>query len=159
MKRITTLALAVSIALSGCASIVNDPTVPVRAEALAPNGGHVSARCTLVNGKGTWTTSTAAGAAMVHRSMSDLVATCSTPPPEPMEGTATLPSSGSGWLWGNILFGGIIGLVVDMSTGDGWGYPQTVTVPLARTDAPSVPLPSAPSPAQPAPTPAPQALR
>jgi hypothetical protein len=129
-------ALCAALTLTGCASIVNESNMPVHVDALAPNGGHVPARCTLTNGKGQWTVGSYE-AAFVHRSATDLVASCETPPPAPMVGSATLSSSASGWLFGNILFGGFIGLFVDAMTGDGFGYPPNVSVPMQRTDSPS----------------------
>ncbi len=42
----------------------------------------------------------------------------------------------SGWVWGNIVFGGLIGLVVDASTGGLYDVrPEQVNAQLARTGA------------------------
>ena len=40
-----------------------------------------------------------------------------------------------GWFWGNILLGGVIGMVVDASTGDMYSYrPRTVNEKLTKDD-------------------------
>jgi len=42
----------------------------------------------------------------------------------------------SGWVWGNIVFGGLIGLIVDASTGGLYDVrPEQVNAQLARTGA------------------------
>ena len=48
-------------------------------------------------------------------------------------GTVTLVSKANMPVWGNILFGGIIGYVVDRSTGAGFDYPENVNVALGET--------------------------
>lgn len=43
--------------------------------------------------------------------------------------TVTLKRGTNGWVWGNILFGGIIGLVIDFSTGSAYKFnPSEVDV-------------------------------
>lgn len=68
-------------------------------------------------------------------------------------GSATVTNSASGWMWGNIVFGGLIGLVVDLVSGGGRKLsPQTVHVdlkPIARPIAKLEPAPGA-MPLQPA---------
>lgn len=54
------------------------------------------------------------------------------------EGSATITSSVSGWVWGNILFGGLIGLVVDFSSGGAKKLkPDNVNIVLAKTTVPA----------------------
>jgi len=49
---------------------------------------------------------------------------------------ATVPTI-SGWIWGNILLGGLIGLAVDFISGSAYNVsPETLSVSLTRTVAP-----------------------
>ena len=51
------------------------------------------------------------------------------------EKTETLPSQVSGWYWGNILLGGLVGmLIVDPATGAMYKLPPEVTVKLQSQD-------------------------
>ncbi len=43
---------------------------------------------------------------------------------------AAVKSSGSSWLWGNLLAGGLIGLGIDLVDGDGYDYPLVITADL-----------------------------
>ena len=46
----------------------------------------------------------------------------------------TLEKKVNGWVWGNIVFGGIIGLIVDASTGAMWKLtPDQISAALSRT--------------------------
>lgn len=47
------------------------------------------------------------------------------------ESTATINDNGNGWTWGNILFGGIIGTIVDYSDGAAWDLDKTVNITTA----------------------------
>jgi hypothetical protein len=50
--------------------------------------------------------------------------------------SGTLQSSVSGWIWGNIAFGGLIGLAVDFGTGGGYQLsPESLSAPLQPTNA------------------------
>lgn len=52
----------------------------------------------------------------------------------------------SGWVIGNVLFGGLIGIAVDFGTGGAYNLePDTLNLPLQATSAPPEPAPSAPS--------------
>lgn len=45
-----------------------------------------------------------------------------------------LTQSPDGWLWGNVLFGGLIGLAVDFITGDAYDFdPEYVSVELQKS--------------------------
>jgi hypothetical protein len=48
--------------------------------------------------------------------------------------TTVVPSKLNGWLIGNILFGGVIGLVVDFATGNAYTYPSTAIVNIDAKD-------------------------
>jgi hypothetical protein len=47
--------------------------------------------------------------------------------------TVTLKRGNNGWLWGNILFGGVIGLVIDFATNSAYKFtPQGVNMTLVE---------------------------
>ncbi|MCX5885927.1 MAG: PEGA domain-containing protein [Proteobacteria bacterium] len=47
------------------------------------------------------------------------------------DGSATISSSASGWMWGNIVLGGLIGLAIDLISGGGYKLePNNVLVQL-----------------------------
>lgn len=49
------------------------------------------------------------------------------------DGSASIASSPSGWLWGDLVFGGLIGLVIDFASGGAYKLkPESVNVILAR---------------------------
>jgi hypothetical protein len=127
------LLLAASIGLAGCASIVSGTSQPLSVEARSPDGAAVAAAsCTLTNDKGKWFVSTP-GSVTVHRSFEDLVVACTK---EKFAGEPTpVKSSTKGMTAGNILFGGLIGVGIDMSTGSAYDYPNLITVMMTPAPA------------------------
>ena len=96
--------------LSGCASIVtgHDQSLSVRAE---QDGKEISgASCKLLNDKGVWFVNTP-GSVTVHTSYDDLDVYCERPGMDP--GLLTVISTTKGMAFGNILFGGVPGAVID----------------------------------------------
>jgi hypothetical protein len=50
--------------------------------------------------------------------------------------SGTLQSGISGWIWGNLAFGGLIGLAVDFGTGGGYQLsPESLSATLQPTNA------------------------
>ncbi len=121
-----TLALAALIAavLPGCASIVTGHNQPITVEAPDCEG----ANCKLMNDKGSWFVK-APGSVTVSRAYGELTVTCS------KEGygsaTNTVASVTKAMAAGNILFGGVIGVGVDVATGAAYDYPTLITNPLS----------------------------
>ena len=111
---------------AGCAAIVGGLNQPVSVAMREPDGYEIQgAQCSLQNSKGTWYVTTP-GSVTIHRAYGDLRISCNKA--GQTIGTATSISSVRGWMFGNILFGGIIGAGVDIGTGAGFDYPNTVTV-------------------------------
>lgn len=81
--------------------------------------------------KGAWFVTTP-GSVTVNRSYNDLTIRCEKDGVEP--GLLTAKSSTKGMAFGNILFGGVIGAGVDMSTGAAYDYPTTFTVEMGETN-------------------------
>lgn len=124
----------------GCASIVSGTNQSLSVVTTTAIGVDIEgARCALVNDKGSWYATTP-GSVTVHRSYSDLSVNCTKEGLEP--GSSVVKSSTKGMAAGNILFGGIIGAGVDVSSGAAYDYPNLITVTMGgqttRSTAPSL---------------------
>jgi hypothetical protein len=123
--------LGASVYLAGCASIVNGQNQPISVETRNSAGPVAGANCKLTNDKGTWFVTTP-GSTTVHRSYGDLAIHCTKDTLKP--GFTTVKSSTKAMAAGNLLFGGVIGVAVDVGTGAAYDYPSVVTVHLATND-------------------------
>ena len=120
---ITSLLLA---SLSGCASITGSTTQTISLQARAPDGKEVKeAQCDLINKRGTYFVSTP-GTIQISRSNDDIQVTCRKDGYD--NGRAAVVSATKGSMFGNILLGGGIGLIVDHSNGSAYEYPSFVQV-------------------------------
>ena len=83
------------------------------------------------------------GRVMLQRSSLEMVVTCTKPG---FEKTAqTVKGNFNGATFGNILLGGIVGAVVDASSGANYSFPDVVHVTMAATPAaPAAPAPFVP---------------
>jgi hypothetical protein len=135
---------------SGCASIVNGQNQSVSVETRTPAGPVSGAQCKLSNNKGTWFL-TSPGSATVNRSYENLAVRCEKESLEP--GLASVQSSTKPMAFGNILFGGIIGAGVDMSTGAAYDYPSLITVIMGSSTDIKASTPAASASPAVAPTP------
>lgn len=124
-------ALAAMLALTGCASITGEKIQPLSVITILDNKEVAGIGCTLSNDAGSWFL-TSPGSVTVHKSTGDLAIDCKK---EGMAGNATVVSKANGGAWGNILFGGVVGYVVDRQTGAGFNYPTNVTIMLRQIEA------------------------
>ena len=125
---VSVLALAL---LSGCASITGSEGQSVAVSATSLEGTPVDkAECTLANDKGQWTTS-APSFVTVRRSDEDLTVTCKKP--GMMDGILKAVSRAAGSMYGNILFGGGIGALIDHNKGTGYNYPDRLPVKMGSS--------------------------
>ena len=132
MLRISALAaaLAASSLFTGCASIVSGQNQSLSVTT-KNNGSDVSgAKCSLSNDKGSWFVTTP-GSVTVRRSFNDLAVNCALDGLD--AGVSVVKSSTKGMAFGNIIFGGIIGAGVDMSTGAAYDYPEVINVEMGKT--------------------------
>lgn len=114
------------VMFSGCATLAGDTSQPVSIfTACEGTTKVVSAECTITNDRGSKTISTP-GAVLVNRSDQSLTVRCIRP--NAREGTAILKSSGNWNMVGNVVGGGVLGLLVDAGSGAGFEYPKSVTV-------------------------------
>jgi len=120
---ILAVAAALAVGLSGCASIVKGSSETI---AINTNPG-IRANCTLSNGRGTWRLSTP-GRIKVKRSKNDMDVTCKALGYQ--DATGSISSDFQTWTLGNVLIGGVVGLVVDWSTGAINNYDHQFTMPI-----------------------------
>jgi hypothetical protein len=125
--RATLIFMAAALAhLAGCASIVAGKNQPISVETRHKGQVVKGAHCELLNDKGKWFVTTP-GSTMIQKSYGDLAVRCEKDGHDP--GLATVRST-AGMVWGNILFGGLIGLAVDAGQGAGYDYPSLITVEM-----------------------------
>ena len=131
--RVTTLAFAVL--MTGCASITGTTNQSVSIQTLQTGGTEVAgANCELANAKGKWFLTTP-GSTTITRSNDDMQVICKKDGHEP--GRASVVSATKGSMFGNILFGGGIGAVIDHNSGAAYEYPaffQVMMGTVSRVD-------------------------
>jgi len=127
--RIETVAVvaALAVAVSGCASIVKGSSETIAISTVPAN----HAVCTLSNPRGKWRVSTP-GRVKVKRSEDDMDVTCQAP--GYADATGTISSDFETWALGNVLIGGLVGLVVDWSTGAVNRYEHRFEVPMSPAE-------------------------
>lgn len=122
------LVMAYSLSVTGCASITKDSNQPIRVETYTKENKMVEdVKCTARNDRGEWSTKTP-GSLVVHRSGQNLEVKCQGEHAE--SAYATLVSRANGGMWGNILFGGGIGAIIDHNKGTAYSYPDWVKIVL-----------------------------
>lgn len=120
-----------SVILSGCASITSDTMQSVSLTTEDTQGQMLEkARCTLRNDKGTWEAESPSFVS-IHRSAEDLLVECKKDG-QPV-GMLKAVSRAAGGMWGNIVFGGGIGAVIDHNTGNGYNYPDKLPVKMGAS--------------------------
>ena len=127
--RLYSIALA-CVAITGCASITNDTTTPVRFETFNAAGVEIKdADCKLENDYGQQNMKTPA-TVNVRRSSKDLQITCVKA--GETEGRGVAISRANAGMAGNIIFGGGIGAIIDHNKGTAYTYPQWVQVVMGK---------------------------
>ncbi len=124
-------AVSLILACSGCASVVNDTTHPMKIETKTTEGNIVAgADCKLSNDYGA--VSMKSGDSMqVRRSSKDLDITCAHPANPDAKARAI--SRANGGMFGNILLGGGIGAIIDHNKGTAYTYPTWVQLVFGKT--------------------------
>lgn len=123
--------LAVALACTGCASVMNDTTHPIRVETKTQSGELVSgAECSLTNDYGTITMKSGS-VVQARRSSKDLDITCKHPTNP--EATARATSRANSGMWGNIIIGGAVGAIIDHNKGTAYTYPTWMQLVFGKT--------------------------
>jgi hypothetical protein len=125
--RLLGAALAVSaVGLSGCASITGSELQLISLQTFSQDGAPVAgADCKLSNDKGTWYAKSPASPA-VARSSVDLNVNCEAAGQTP--GAVRAVSRANAGMAGNIIFGGVIGVIIDHNRGTAYDYPDAIRV-------------------------------
>nr|WP_244907812.1 hypothetical protein [Xanthomonas dyei] len=130
MKQLVTAAIAMA-ALSGCATVMNDATQPIRVDTKTADGQTITgADCAISNDKGRVTLKSGQ-TAQVRRSAHDLQVSCVLPGQRDAAGRSI--SRANMGIWGNILIGGAIGAIVDHNKGTGYTYPSWIQLVFGQT--------------------------
>ncbi len=115
--------------LGACASIVDGSSQSLSVKTVSKGSELVAASCEMKNDKGVWFVTTP-GSVTVHRSVEDMNVKCSHDGYSP--NILSVKSATKAMAFGNILFGGIIGAGVDISTGAAYDYPNPIVVDLVQ---------------------------
>ena len=115
--------------LSGCSTITQDGGQFLSLTA-SHNGKPVEAECKLDNDKGQWTAK-APSNVQVRKSGEDLNVTCKKDGMP--DGLLKAISRAAGSMYGNIIFGGGIGAVIDHNKGTGYDYPSRLPVKMGES--------------------------
>ena len=123
----TLLIFQVLLFSSSCATIVASRDQSVNISSSSANKAPINnSICKLVNSKGEWSTQTPKSIS-IRKSYGDLVINCTN---RNLRGSQTFKSSHDSIIWGNVLFGGLIGWAVDVGTGSGFSYPENMNVEM-----------------------------
>ena len=127
MKKFTAMtAISILTTLSGCASITGTTTQNISVQTRTPDGKEIKeVQCDMINKRGTYFVTTP-GTIVISRSNDDLHVTCRKDGLE--NGKASVVSDTKGSMFGNIVFGGGIGAVIDHSNGSAYEYPSFLQV-------------------------------
>jgi uncharacterized protein YceK len=125
------LAAAITAAMSGCASVLNDTTQGMKVDTKTAAGETVTgADCKLTNDSGTIAMKSG-DTASVRRSNQDLDISCVHP--QNPDAVARAISRVNGGMFGNILLGGGIGAIIDHNRGTAYTYPTWVQLVFGQT--------------------------
>lgn len=120
---------AVALANVGCSTITQSENQPLSLTA-SYQGKAVEATCDLRNDKGSWSAKAPQNVS-VRKSNEDLEVVCKK---EGMpDGLLKAISRAAGSLYGNIIFGGGIGAIIDHTKGTGYDYPDQLPVKMGES--------------------------
>ena len=131
--RIASLSLTLLVAAlsGGCATITSSEMQSLSLTTHTDDGQVVEkARCTLKNDKGDWQADSPSFI-QVRRSSEDLTVECRKEG-QP-DGFLRAISRAAGGMFGNIIFGGGIGAIIDHSKGTGYNYPENLPVKMGKS--------------------------
>lgn len=119
------------VAFTGCASVMNDTSHPVKVETRTASGEVVAgAECKLTNDYGSVMVKSGESTP-VRRSSKDLDILC-THPGNPNAAARAISRANAG-MFGNIILGGGIGALIDHSKGTAYTYPTWMQLVFGRT--------------------------
>lgn len=129
--RFTLLVITVALS-SGCASITGSEIQSLALNVKNEKNELVTdAKCTLKNDRGSWQASSPAFVD-VRRSAEDLLVECKKEGSG--DGFLRAISRAAGGMFGNIIFGGGIGAIIDHSKGTGYNYPDNLPIVMGQSN-------------------------
>ena len=121
----------IAILSTGCATITGSEMQQVALTSKSEDGKVVEGvKCALKNDKGAWE-GTSPGFVNVRRSAEDLNVECKKDGQN--DGLLKAVSRAAGSMFGNILFGGGIGALIDHNKGTGYNYPDNLPVEMGKS--------------------------
>ena len=131
MKTVLSAVLITSVVLStGCSTITQSENQRLSVTATHEGSPIKDVDCSLTNDKGTWLAK-APGQVDVRKSGENLNVVCKKE--GLVDGLLTAISRAAGSMFGNIIFGGGIGALIDHSKGTGYDYPNTLPVEMGKS--------------------------
>jgi hypothetical protein len=130
-KSVLLLTLLTSAALSGCSTLTGEGTgqnLSVMTYT-AENKDLMGAACELKNDEGSWTAITPASV-MVRRSNKDMMVRCTKL--GFADARANVVSKTKANMWGNIIFGGGFGAIIDHNNGSAYEYPSVLKLIMGQ---------------------------
>lgn len=116
---------------TGCASITGSEMQQLSLTTKGEDTKTVEGvKCKLQNDKGTWE-ATSPGFVNVRRSSEDLTVECKKDGEK--DGLLKAISRAAGSMFGNIIFGGGIGAIIDHNKGTGYNYPDALPVQMGSS--------------------------
>ena len=123
--------LVIVSVMTGCASITGDSMQSLSISTETDKGEAVAqAKCSLRNEKGQWEVTTP-NFVQIHKASGDLVVNCKKD--ELADGNLRAVSRAGAGMYGNIVFGGAIGAVIDHSKGTAYNYPDNLPVVMGKS--------------------------
>ena len=121
--------IGLAVLMSGCSTITQSDSQSLALTATYENKP-VEANCQLKNDKGNWDAK-APSNVTVRKSNGDLEVTCKKDGMP--DGLLKAISRAAGSMFGNIIFGGGIGAIIDHNTGTGYDYPNQLPVKMGES--------------------------
>jgi hypothetical protein len=125
------LIVCMTLAATGCASVMNDSTHPIKVETKTLEGKVIAgAECKMANDYGSVTVKSG-DTTQIRRSSKDLDIVCKHP--DNPDATARAVSRANSGMFGNIILGGGIGAIIDHNKGTAYTYPTWVQLVFGKT--------------------------
>ncbi len=130
MHRKAIIAISILALTNGCSTITQSESQRLSVTATHEGKALSEVNCSLTNDKGTWQAK-APGQIDVRKSGENLNVVCKKE--GFVDGLLTAISRAAGSMFGNIIFGGGIGALIDHNKGTGYDYPNTLPVEMGKS--------------------------
>jgi len=129
--KLLSLVLLSSVLATGCSTLTGEGTGQnLSIMTFTPDNKDLTgASCELKNDEGSWTAVTPA-TVMIRRSNKDLLVKCTKE--GMMDARANVVSKTKANMWGNIIFGGGVGAIIDHNNGSAYQYPPVLRLIMGQ---------------------------